>query len=1105
MADSANKESLAIQQLHRNSREAAIKADEKAKELLHSINAQHNDVQRRMSEELRFLTVRDQQRIEQRELIGKYFPEYGTPANFTTGIIGGASAVAGGVAGLKMPGSMSMKLAMATIGSATGYIAGSGIAEQAYGTETSISGKEHLAQLRRFGPMAAYTARSDWQNSQGSILSPEAFNLDVAMPAGEIARAWNLNEEQFLPGAMDLLSSGLVESPGSGSGRSFKTVLKEAAGIFKSMQSFFGSVDIAGLSQQIQKMQMAGFTPEGMTELGRSMQNSFLAFAPEDIRRQVQGSVISSGARMSALGLSANIGGQAAMAGYQSAYGNFGGLTGYEKSMFGTQGNLAEAISANMTSVMSNPLLMAGRGDVMSGLRSITGNIDLTSPEGMRNYRKAMYGLSSNISQSDQIESMDAAVEAYMNMGLDRESAAEAVFGDPRRARAYMIQREGFSKTMDRNLELLSSLNIRNNSYVGEADLVSISGLAASSNANARTAGFTRMGNLGLQGTMLRHMARTRAWDSEGVTGDELSASNSYWGLYQARAVNRLGNSILGVSDSFQNAVGYKGDNDFQRLGLVNPGEAQRMAREISGTMSAYNAVAAGGDVDPEVEEALTELASSGGSEIMLNRLKEEALTSGRGFSSTGEAANLSRNMGMNKVAKALSNDRLRGQFLQKLEGQNKGFGVGLTSTLYGARSLDATKDMIGSMTSDLFHSKKAPSLMRSAGEILKSPFMSTGIMAAGAIAGGIGGAVLGPMGAAIGAWGGASKAGFASAAVMGLGYALTAIADADENNLSKDQAKRLNQTMYGTNLIVSMIIGSFPENLTSLIKRLADIDSTDKPEACRAAARAIYGEAYNLFKSSPEITEEDFVPRVTEAVMNQLSQISVSNPYLAQIYEKYATNKVVLQRVVTTIFSYLSGHSSPASPETIVSAVGTEVEQITANSIKNSIGDADRKVAAARNLLETKNQGKVKDLQNRAMVEETDVNRQTQLMKGIMDATKGTVTNVEGGTNLQDPEQASKFYNVLIKAAQEIREEGVTGVDAQNAKVRQALEAEGFRSEMGFKDLFGLLTGVQQNLKTSKELSPVVKKIVADVLGDTDIKEAIRSAFQQTNIAPTQ
>jgi hypothetical protein len=238
---------------------------------------------------------------------------------------------------------------------------------------------------------------------------------------------------------------------------------------------------------------------------------------------------------------------------------------------------------------------------------------------------------------------------------------------------------------------------------------------------------------------------------------------------------------------------------------------------------------------------------------------------------------------------------------------------------------------------------------------------------------------------------------------------------------------------------------------------------------------------------------------------MNQLSQISVSNPYLAQIYEKYATNKVVLQRVVTTIFSYLSGHSSPASPETIVSAVGTEVEQITANSIKNSIGDADRKVSAARNLLETKNQGKVKDLQNRAMVEETDVNRQTQLMKGIMDATKGTVTNVEGGTNLQDPEQASKFYNVLIKAAQEIREEGVTGVDAQNAKVRQALEAEGFRSEMGFKDLIGLLTGVQQNLKTSKELSPVVKKIVADVLGDTDIKEAIRSAFQQTNIAPTQ
>lgn len=1099
MADDNSKESLAIKQLHRNSQEAAIKADEKAKELLNSINAQHNDVQRRMNEELRFLTVRDQQRIEQKELISKYFPEYGTQSNFTTGMIGGGSAVLGGIAGLKMPGSMGMKVAMATIGAATGYVAGSGIAEQAYGTETSISGKEHLAQLKRFGPMAAYTARSDWQNSQGSILSPEAFNLDVAMPSGEIARAWNLNEEQFLPGAMDLLSSGLVEAPSAGSGRSFKTVLKEAAGIFKSMQSFFGSVDIAGLSEQIKKMQMAGFTPEGMTELGRSMQNSFLAFAPEDIRRQVQGSVIRSGAQMSAMGLSANVGGQAAVAGYQSAYGNFGGLTGYEKSMFGTQGNLAEAISANMTSVMSNPLLMAGKGDVMAGMRSLTGNIDLTSPEGMRTYRKTMYGLSSTISQSDQIESMDTAVEAYMNMGLDRESAAEAAFGDPRRARAYMIQREGFSKTMDRNIELLSNINVSNNAYVDGDTLAEISGLASSTNATARIKGFQRMGNLGLQGTILRHMARTRAWDSEGVTGSELTESNRAWGLWQSRSWGRLKSSFVGVGDAFQNAVGYKGDNDFQRLGMVAPGEAQRMAREISGTMSAYNAMASGGEADPEVEAALEELASSGGSEIIINRLKEEALTSGRGFSGTSEAANMSRSLGMSKVAKALSDDRLRGQFLQKLEGQNKRFGVGLTSTLYGARSLDATKDMMGSMTADLFKAKNAPSILRSAGEILKNPAVTTGIFATSVIAGAVFGGGL--PGAAVGFKFGA----YASAGSTALGYALTALADTDENNMSKAQAKRLNQSMYGTNLVVSMIVGSFPENLTSFFKRLAEINSTDKPEACRAAARAIYGTASRVFQSNPEMNEGDFVPRVVEEILGQLSQISVSNPYLAQIYDKYATNKVVLQRVVATIFSYLSGHASPASTETIVSAVGTEIEQISANAVKNSIGDADRKVAAARNLLETNNPGQMKTLQARAMAEETDVKRSTQLLSGIVDATKGTVTNIDGGGNLRDADQAAKFYNVLAKVSKEIRDEEITGVDAQNAKIKQALESEGFRSELGFKDLAGLLSGIQQNLKTSKELSPVVKRIVSDVLNDTDIKEAIRGAFQQINTAPTQ
>ena len=1080
-------------------------AENKAQNLMDKVNAQHADIQQRMNEELRFLTVRDQQRIEQRELISKYYPEYGTQAGFGTGFVGGASAIAGGIAGLKLPGSRGMKLAMGTIGAGFGYVTGSSLAEQMAGTETSVSGREHLEQLKQFGQSAAYVARSDWQNSQGSILSPEAFKLDVAAPAGEIARAWKLNEKQFLPGAMDLLNSGLVESPGSSTGRSFKDVLKEAAGIFKSMQSFFGSVDIAGLSKQIQQMQMAGFTPEGMTELGRGMQNSFLAFAPDNIRSQVQASVIRQGAQMSAMGLSANVGGQAALAGYQSAYQSFGGLSGYEKSIFKTQGGLAEAISSNMTSVMQNPLLLAGRGDAMSGLRNITGNIDLTSPEGMRDYRKTIYGLSSTITQEDQIKSMDRSVESFMDMGLDRESAAEALFGSPEKARAYMIQREGFAKTMDRNIELLAGMTPETSRFVGEKELVGIASMASSTNSSNRLKGFTDMGNLGLQGTMLRHMARTRAFGSEGFSSDELSKSNMWGGYIQTRAWNRLGVSAEGVYEGAELAVGYKGDNDFQRLGITNPGEAARMAQEVSRTMEAYSEAAQGGDIDPEVEEALREVERSGGSEMLIGRLREEALTSGRGFGSTGEAAKLSREFGLNKVAKVLSDDRLRAQFLQKVEGQDKTLGVALTTTLYGARSMDPSKDMMGNLTSKLFKETRSKGALSSLAKTLKNPIVGAslfaGFTAGGAILGGVFGV---GAGAIPGAIVGAKIGGWASAGATALGYGLDAIAGADEDNMTKAQAKRLNQSMYGTNAVVSMIVGSFPDSMTSTFKRLAEWNSTEKVPAARSAAKSIYGNAKDFYDNNPEVKEDEFVVTVVTKIMADLSNLVSNNEYLAQIYERYATNRTLLQRVVSVIFSYLQGHESAASSNTVVEAVGAEIRQITDNALKSTFGDADRKVAAARNLLGTTDATKVRGITARAGVEEVDVKQRENLMKSVMSVTEGTVRTTDGGETLKDPEQAANFYSALSKAAKEIQEDGITGVERQDAKVKQVLEEAGFQSSAGYQELSSIMQGIQKRNQTAKEMSGVVTDIIKQVLMDQGVKEALRTVFAPTVVTPT-
>jgi len=1088
----------ATQNLKKSQEEARRSADA----LLNKINQQHEDIQRRMNDELRFLTTTDQRKLERAELISSYFPEYGRKSGFKEGLISGGAALVGGLVGMKIPGlSGFTRASAAAAGASFGYIASDSIMGERSGREDSISGLQHQENLRKYGPMATYTARSDWQSGI-NIMGPEAFELEVARPGGEIARAWNLNPKQFVPGAMDLLSSGLISSPSAEKGRSFNNVLKEAAGIFKSMQSFFGSVDIAGLSNQIKQMQQAGFTPGGMTDLGRQVQSSIMAFAPENIRNDMYSSVIQAGSAARSRGLAASVGGQAAITSYGSAYSSFGQLSEYDKSTFRTQSGLAGAITSNLTNVMANPLLMAGKGDMMTGINQILGNIDLTSPGGMRTYRKAIYGMSASTSASDQLDTLDSSVENYMStFGLDRESAAEALLGDPVKARAYMIQKEGFARTQEKNLSLAAAMSIHSGSFASKSELSDITGQMTSMTSSVRAAGFKKFTQLGTQRQMLSHMARARAWESESVTAEHFMGGNNLFGYLPVRPQRRLERNIrYGLSDIGEEAIGtdYFGDNDFHRLGINSPGEASKMALEVSEVLEGYSMNPE--RMDPAISEAISEMNRSGASELMVGRLKEEMQSSGDPLRNPEEAAKLARKFGMNKVAAVLSDNRLRGQFLQQAEKDNKSFATSISRNLYGKASLDPTKSLLGSLTGNVFRAEKTKSVTRAMGGMLSNPLLSVGVaVGVGALAIGAtvltGGGALAALGA--GAMVGMKAGGVMTAISLG-GLGLMALADTGEGNLSKSAAKQLNESMYGTTAVVNMIVGSLPDDITSVFGRYSEFRAGERVPAARFTSDTIYGRGKAIIEGNPDISKDEFIKTVSEEALAEFAKLSSESGFIASIYNHYTSNKGILLRLIELIYSYLSSHKSPASKATISDAVASRVQTLTASPTSNIFGEGDQKVAAARRVLEKGKPGQFSDMLGRVKFESSDVKQQQQLAKSLLSAAKDTITTADG-QEITGVEGAQKLMATIGAAAKKIEDDDIKGEAERNKVLTDALEGGDFKSEVGYKDIVNLFRGVSTSAETIKKMSPEIALIVQNVLENDAVKAAIKGAFPIT------
>lgn len=1055
------------------------------RELVNTLDKNRETLETRMREELRFLTVQDQQKNEQRQLLQKYYPNYGTEAGFGTGMAGGMGAFGGGFSAYhlaRMFGRGNLTTAaIAGLGTAAGYGLSKSIAEEAAGTATSMTGRYQQGMLNQYGGMAAYTSRSNWQSASGYIMPPELFRSNVTVPAEGIAKSWGLNPEQFLPGAMDLISQGIVAPAGQEKGRTMTTALKEAAEIFKSIQSFFGSVDIAGLSAQIKHLQAAGFTTEGMADLGRAMQSSTLAFAPENIRKMVYQAVAQKGSEMSSLGISASIGGQGAITGFERAHQVFGRLSDYERTKFRSVEQLGSAMTDVLTSGMTNPLLIMGSGDPMKGLNRMSSNFDLSTPQGMRDMRKAKYEVTSKLDISDQIKSLDNGIEQIMqSYGMGRMDAAVMFLGGETQAEAYMLERQGRQDTFKANAELLGSSTMKIG-YISEKDLPGMLSKTGIGNSNAvRTAALKNIAGSGAQGQMIRGLLRGKAYAGQRANVEDLTEEDSAFGYFNNRNWGRMGARNINLAkDSVQNYFGMYGEDMFERTS-----ERQKIsaAGEVSSLMRGYeDALVAGPEgTNEKVKSAVRELGGMRAGNIR-NRLKEELRTSGRNVSPE-VMRGLFQKYGM-KEAEAVWNDpSLRGQLIYELEREDKGLAETITSSVYSVSSPNAARRLKSAISGQVIHSSERTG-WHDAADMLGNPIgiAATSVFATigGAMVGGVAGAAKGFM------YGGMAASAIASG--------LSMIGESDASYMNTKQAKAFDNSLYGLETVLTVILASMPKDMFSMLKSLTGSRSIERMEIVPNFGKAIYRMIRDAYNKNEDIQTEQIAGDIGNRIISELNSMSME--WSRELAAHLSSNPKYINSIVQVTLGYLRGTDSPADPTTVEQRLNEKVKSSIMNPASGGAITQRKNFEAARRTLEKDTGGFAENLSIRAAFADKSAGVRAADLQGKLQTAIDSNVKTASGERAMRIEDSARVYSIIKDTIQENKDADGNTLEAELTK---AIEAAGFTAESGTGELIKVIEGVMSQHKSTTELGNQAKDILKMVLEDPVLPGKIKSLMAQ-------
>lgn len=1074
-----------------------LKADTAAAELIKEREKTHEAMEQRMSETLRFLTERDLQMRQHHISTQQYFPQYGTTTGIGTGFLSGAAAVAGGYGGIHIGRAMGFgkfgRILTPAMAAMAAYGAAGTVAGEYMGSEDSVSGMYNRDIMNRVLPMAAYHGRSNWQSEQGMIQAPEMFRTTVGAPADAVAATFGLNPSQFLPGAMDLMREGMVSPTSSESGRSMTTALKESAMIFKAIQAFFGSVDIAGLTQQIKQLQAAGFTPEGMTDIGRAMQRSTLAFAPENIKQMVYQAVVQAGAGLSSRGVSAHLGGEAAISGMEAGYRGFGRLSDYDRTIFRTQEQYGQAITANFTSGMDNPFLTLGSGDAMAGLMSASGRFDLSSSSGIRDFRRTMYEVTSQMGATDFIKARDNQVRQAMDVfGLDQESAASSVFGSPEAGRAYMLEKEQRGDLMSSNIRALTSGKTGLN-YMNEADmLTTLRDASSTGDTGAKLSALRRLRGRGGQASMLRHMINARTMRGRGSDADDIMSDGlAYSGGYiNKRGLNRL------WADTYESGYDWV---DTEIMSLMDPdaggsavgrlrslaGGAEGIASELSGLMSGYGE-GAGDRIDEDVERALARYRRGGASVLIRERLDEERTSTNRGARDLSTVSDIMRQAGMDDVARIFADSRKAGQFLRRLEKEDGRGAAAITRYITGSKSLDPMQSALSMLNGDVVTARN-DSVLGTAGRMLQNPLgmaIGTGIAT---VAGGVLGAAGGPLGIAKGMASGIMWGGMATSL---LGQGLEALGSFSEGTVSKKLAGQVNASAYGAQTVVMAITGSMPEGMFSGIKAASGFQTGSRTQAAQIVSRIMYGIIREEVSKNKSVNPDSLARMVYDSLIQDLSNLRNSNDYAETLLNHYTSNPGIVHKAVEVIHAYAVSVDSPESTEVIDQRVLESVEKAASSFASGST--QKQTITAYRAALT----GNTAGLVQRAGTDAATVQRDQRLLSTVSDVLSKEITTADG-RKLTNPESIRDLYNAITTSVGSLSDADQKDPAKLEQVMKQAIEGKGFKANRSADQILSALQGQISARESTVKLSDSAKQILKDIFADPDLVTQIRNIVQ--------
>ncbi|MFA5021015.1 MAG: hypothetical protein WC517_03080 [Patescibacteria group bacterium] len=1040
-----------------------------------------------------YATQQRQSQQLQYQLTNQYFPYDPNNNPFLANAMEiGIPLVASGLAG---------KAAMSATGSflrSVPWVAGTAIASGAAAVTAFepdlMERNQAMSQFMTEGPMNAYWARSNFASSGGLPYNQNSFRADFQAPLNSAANTMGLNPTQLGAGVSDLVRMGLVSGTDSNSGRNAATVINEATVIFKALESFFGSVDIAGLTQKIQAMSAAGFTPENMVKAGSALNASVFANAPADIRDAITSGAVQYGGAFSNMGLSAGLGASTYISSMQTASKSFGKLDSYNQYLFRSPEGLGGTISNAMTSYMQTYGMagLMGGGDMIAGLSKISQKYDLSNPEDLRRYKRWQWEASNSTSANTVVSTMMSQAENYANtFGVDIRSALEMITGDPQQAEAIMIQAESMSSQIGSAKTNIKGLFDRGVIRSGR----DMNATTLSSNLWKASLGQEA---LMTPNALALSIAEDQLYGAGGVDAD----------LYAETASERASGGLF----NFERGLAEVGGLGRRARGLARRAEAFRTgtttkasfnaAREYQSTVLAWEEgareIVNAGGVDDDTKNIINVITQNASVRRQINEYQGRG---GGGTFSPQDIITFLQKAGLSGIADRVQRDpKLLGRIIEgmratgdtKIAGElsgmfYNGFDIGAS-----ARGIDINQQL------------------GSAGEY--GSIEGRGFAANAALVGAYAGAAAVPLYGAAKVAGminpvfGAGVATVANIATglgfLGVGASMAANAVYGAN-VSREEAKKIDESLYGNNLIVegtvgviTILVDSFRSGfgriknwltsmnrgaiLAAVTETFSDIVYNTVKNACDGKRREDYGSLIN--------NSQQFVS-VIIAAMSKAAETNSSEAEAFKVlidWFKTEEGNNALDNLVAVFFTHFKDSQTPIGKEDYKAQVLERVKAFGSDFTEES----------AKEEKYTRNVFTKKGLRQRLMVNASTTADDARQQKNIISEFSDTLSAKYGLTGDATTDILRVISSEKSAATQDAEIKGIlknkaktkiSDLDVASKDVKSAFES--------------IATGAGASAAATDQLSSQVADVLFKLKTNKDFKEAMKEIFKDVTI----